>query len=106
MDITFKKSFTFSNSETIQDYNKHLNQFKINSDKDMYNDFEIELNIDDYKNRIFRLIDRNKQPECLKIGWYIWWSILGCSSCYRMWFYSLSVKRNHTLVKEINILEV
>jgi len=102
--LTNHKTFTFADDYTRQDYEIKKNYFRSINRLDTYQDFTYGIELTGFKRKILIEAEQGAKPERLSLKHYIWATLCMFTICYRMWFSSISSKKEFVYNKSIKTL--
>ena len=102
--LTNYKTFTFGDDYTRQDYEIKKNYFISVNRTDVYQDFTYGIELIGFKNKILIEAEKGAKPERLSLTHYVWATLCMFTICYRMWFQSISSKKEFVYNKSIKTL--
>ena len=102
--LTNHKTFTFADDYTRQDYEIKKNYFRSVNRLDTYQDFTYGIELIGFKRKILIEAEQGAKPERLSLKHYVCATLCMFTICYRMWFSSISSKKEFVFNKSIKTL--
>eukprot|EP01084_Bolivina_argentea_P260927 440793_1 len=102
--ITYHKTLLFANQETSNDYTAKFNKFLRENNFDSCQHHGKNVDIRDFTTKMLTEVEPGAKPCCLNLYSFLLWSLVGLTSCYRLWFAAVvGNKKQFSFVKEINV---